>query len=110
MLRFNIPFVLLFIVLYILTIIKLKKQKAPIEKYIIYAIFYIYIAKVIDEAFFPFPCDADIISMFKQTHSNIKYNLIPFKSIIGYFNTSKFRTIQFYGNILLFVPMGYLLP
>lgn len=110
MLYFSILFVPLFIILYIPIIIKLKKQKAPIERYIIYAIFYIYIAKVIDEVFFPFPCDENMISMFKRTHSNIKHNIIPFKSIIGYFNTSKFRTIQFYGNILLFMPMGYLLP
>jgi glycopeptide antibiotics resistance protein len=99
----------LIIALYIPVALKLHKQKAPIESYIVYAVFYFYIAKVIAEVFFPIPIDKTDILMYLK-YPGVEYNLIPFKSIISYFSVHKLDTVQFYGNILLLIPLGYLLP
>lgn len=42
----------------------------------------------------------------------LSYNLVPFKTIVNYFSTFEGLSItdQFIGNILAFVPFGFLLP
>ncbi|MGM0875074.1 MAG: VanZ family protein [Bacillota bacterium] len=42
----------------------------------------------------------------------LTYNLVPFKTIVGYFSTLDGLSItdQFIGNVLAFVPFGFLLP
>jgi glycopeptide antibiotics resistance protein len=104
----NLPIITLAILIYIPIFIKLKKNKACVEKHIIALSFYIYLAKVFDVAFLPIFLHGG----FKDT---VQFNLIPLQTIIT--DISKFflddewfiiRPLAF--NLLMFVPMGYLLP
>src|SRR5687768_10622336 len=42
----------------------------------------------------------------------LSYNLVPFKTLVGYFSTFEGLSItdQFIGNVIAFVPFGFLLP
>lgn len=109
MIKFNhLPVIMLVILFYIPIFIKLKKAKATTKKHILAAAFYVYIVKVIDVAFFPIFIHGDFDGI-------VVYNLIPLRTIIGTLSTyaeyggfSKVLPILY--NILMFMPMGYLLP
>jgi len=52
---------------------------------------------------------------FRFYENEIKYNLIPFKTIVSYIiGISKYKLdvwfFNLFGNILAFMPMGFLLP
>ncbi|ADL69782.1 hypothetical protein BFT35_02865 [Thermoanaerobacterium thermosaccharolyticum] len=103
MLEFNILFKILFLVIYVIIALKLYYKKAKFEKYIIYAVLVVYIAVLINTVFFPIPIQSDMIQFLNGT-KNKSYNLIPLLPMIHY------TKIQIIGNIVLLMPLAFLMP
>jgi glycopeptide antibiotics resistance protein len=100
--------ILLAVIIYLPIFIKLQKNKTCVEKHIIILFFYLYLVKVVDVAFFP-------IFLHGGFQSTISFNLLPLKTIIAdlnkfFYNPTWFILRPLVFNILMFVPMGYLLP
>lgn len=104
--EFNLIIFLFLITLYILILIVYKKFKN--ERYeskdIINIAIYLAILFIISKTIFPI-----IIGIYKYKGFKI-YNIIPFKVIIDMYktNTIEYMIYQCLGNIVLFIPLGYI--
>lgn len=100
-----------FIIIYIPFFISLIKKNKSLKYHIIFLAFYIYIIIVIDKVFLPIPIDKISIEGLRLTSSNIPIiNIVPTKSIIDIIKFTGILSIQIVGNIVLFIPLGFLLP
>src|SRR5659263_17885 len=83
-------------------------------RYSIYLCLAIYLSAVTAVTIFPIPIDKRAIEDTIATGYNTgRYNLIPFKTIIGMASNSNFRITALKnigGNILLLMPLGFGVP
>lgn len=114
MLRFNLLVISICAILYIPFLIIFFKRNYSIEKHIFCLTFYVYFCLIIKYTFFPIPVD---ISMFREIFKGkgLGTNIIPFKNIYGILKMAYYGNIalalrQIGGNLILFAPLGYLLP
>ncbi|MGE7607503.1 VanZ family protein [Peribacillus frigoritolerans] len=100
----------------ILLIFPLIKRRISILKFIYLLLFIIYICTLIGITIFPFPVQKYFIETMIEDQLGLKHNFIPFKII---YDAMNFGSLSFglnilfkqaVGNILLFLPMGFVLP
>ncbi|MCY7844012.1 VanZ family protein [Bacillus haynesii] len=89
---------------------KLKNKSINLIHFFYLMLFSLYISSVIAMTLFPFPYQKELIEAMIKENLGINHNLIPFKTII---ETIKFDSAMFImqvgGNILLFIPLGFIL-
>lgn len=88
------------------------RGRIAISHFICWMVFGLYIAILINVTFFPFPVQKMLIDISIQDHLGSKHNIIPFHDLwIGFKNGYVFvAATQLIKNILLFLPLGFLLP
>lgn len=107
----------LLILAFIPIIFLFAKKKINFSYFIVLLIFYLYIYKLFEITFLPIPLNAQAIHELSVIHSKDKLiNVIPFYDYISHVNKYNLRfmvkqaAMQYGGNILLFVPFGFILP
>lgn len=103
------PFFVLFYIVF--TIVGIKK-KFPITKHFFYLSLFIYFIGVISITLFPIPVNKALIQDIIKDGYTINYNFIPFNSIFSILSNNNVKSIirLLGGNILMFIPLGYLIP
>ncbi|NCT38887.1 VanZ family protein [Bacillus sp. EB93] len=100
----------------IILIFPLVKRRISILKFLYILLFIIYICSLIGITIFPFPVQKYFIETMIEDQLGLKHNFIPFKifyDAMSYGSLSFGLTIllkQVVGNIILFLPMGFVLP
>ncbi|WP_057911404.1 VanZ family protein [Peribacillus muralis] len=100
----------------IILIFPLVKRRISILKFMYVLLFIIYISSLIGITIFPFPVQKYLIETMIEDQLGLKHNFIPFKifyEAMSYGSLSFGITIllkQVVGNIILFIPMGFVLP
>ncbi|WP_454862379.1 VanZ family protein [Peribacillus frigoritolerans] len=100
----------------ILLIFLLVKRRISLLKCIYLLLFIIYICTLIGITIFPFPVQKYFIETMIEDQLGLEQNFIPFKifyDAMSYGSLSFGLNILFKqvaGNILLFLPMGFVLP
>ncbi|MCX8131868.1 MAG: VanZ family protein [Clostridia bacterium] len=102
---------LISVVVYVAFLVIGIKRKVPFKKQIVFFLFYFYIVGVVSVTMFPLPIHSIDIEFLKTTRY-LKNNFVPLKSIGGMIKDGNTHTVirQIIGNIILFIPMGALLP
>lgn len=93
--------------------VNLKTKKSINYKTILYIVFFIYLLVLIKIILFKTNSFVDILK--GNTSAGYRgVNLIPFKTIVNFFNMEGFSFLRAFsntvGNIAIFLPLGYLLP
>ena len=98
---------ILIAVIFLIFIVRMIRRKDGVAKVAAACLLMLYTIEAVGVFFFPIYYNAPICGNFT---SNV--NLIPFHSIISYFQHSSAETAvkQILGNIVIFVPIGLLLP
>ena len=100
----------------VLLIIPLLKRRISLLKFIYLLLFIIYICTLIGITIFPFPVQKYFIETMIEDQLGLKHNFIPFKIIYDAMNIGSLSfglnilLKQAVGNIILFLPMGFVLP
>lgn len=99
------------IIFYIVVLIIGIKKHFSLLNHITCFLLYFYIIIVISITVFPIPMHKELLNDVRQIWM-LKNNFVPFKSMYEIVKTMYLPTIlrQVGGNILLFVPLGYLVP
>lgn len=98
------------VIVYIAVLISGIKKKISLSRHILIFLFFVYIVNLVSITLFPLPIQKEEIEYMVKCHF-LKNNFVPFKSIIELIKdprTASFR--QVFGNIVLFIPMGFLVP
>ncbi|WP_195251918.1 VanZ family protein [Romboutsia sp. 1001713B170207_170306_H8] len=100
---------LISIILYSVLFIYLKKSKYNFKKIFYITLLYFYGVIVFHITILPLPLDKiGVESLQLASYNNYYLNLIPFNDFI---KMDKFSFIkQVIGNIVMFIPLGFLLP
>lgn len=106
------PLTLIITVFLIFSGIKLIRRKITTLKFIYLILLGVYTANLINLTFFPFPFQNQLIEIMIEDHLGLKHNLIPFKGLSDGFKTNYFiiPIIQLIKNVILFIPLGFLMP
>ncbi|MDM5299939.1 VanZ family protein [Bacillus pumilus] len=76
-----------------------------------YILFSVYVASLVSLTFFPFPYQKKLIEIMIEDNLGTIHNFIPFKTIFGSLELGLTSFIkQIIGNVLLFLPLGFILP
>ncbi|MCP1150681.1 MULTISPECIES: VanZ family protein [Bacillus] len=79
--------------------------------FLYYILFSLYIASLVSLTFFPFPYQKKLIEIMIEDNLGSIHNFIPFKTIIVTLEFGLTTFIkQIIGNVILFVPLGFILP
>lgn len=101
-----VPVAVVTIILYSILAISIGfKKRVPLRKQALIFVFFLYLLEVVSITLFPIP--------YHYTGGNIQMNnLVPFRTIMGFISRrdlfNGFCNIG--GNILLFVPFGFMFP
>lgn len=103
--------VLCIIPIYMFCFVIALKRKLTVQKHVLLLLFCGYLGLVIAVTLFPFPIQKEVIMENKQ-YNFLYNNFIPFKGIIEVISTGDLNVMvrNIFGNILLTLPLGYLLP
>lgn len=103
--------IIMVIPLYILCFLYLLKRKISIQKHIIVFLLFVYLGVVIAITLFPFPIQKELI-LEQREFNYLSNNFIPFKGIVDMLTSERLYVIvrNLVGNILLTMPLGFLLP
>ncbi len=123
MIIYGVPGVLLFLnMIFQIKTSKIPKEKEKIKKQMLSAILIIYIILLITLLFFGSTYrinyfDSSKTELFSKEHFKLCTNIIPFKTIIAYFQRIAEHTINInivivnvLGNLVAFAPMGFFIP
>lgn len=106
-----LPTVIILFLSFIFFGYKFKKGRIDKLRFFYLMVFACYIASLVSLTLFPFPYQKELIEIMIKEDLGMKHNFIPFKTFL---DTMNFGTITFLkqmgGNILLFVPLGFILP
>ncbi|MGX9290774.1 VanZ family protein [Bacillus sp. A015] len=79
--------------------------------FLYYILFSLYIASLVSLTFFPFPYQKKLIEIMIEDNLGTIHNFIPFKTIIVTLELGLTSFIkQIIGNVILFIPLGFILP
>ena len=113
MLSFNMLVKTICLIVFIPFFISNIKKRHSLFQHAVFLAFFVYLCIVAKVVFFPVPIDTDFIKQFIDTTS-INYNLIPMSFLINNFSENNLiHSLQIREsakNVLLFLPMGFLLP
>jgi glycopeptide antibiotics resistance protein len=81
-------------------------------KYLYWIIFGIYITCLVDFTLFPFPYQKYLIQVMIEDHLGNTNNFVPLKIVVDSIRYGSFSIAlkQVGGNIVLFMPLGFILP
>ncbi|MFH0070506.1 VanZ family protein, partial [Peribacillus sp. NPDC056705] len=105
------PSIIIISISLIILIFQLVKRRISGQNFVYLLFFTIYISSLFSVTIFPFPVQKFLIETMIEDQLGLKHNFIPFK--IFYDAMSFGLTIilkQVVGNIILFLPMGFVLP
>lgn len=110
MLNSSILFLIGFVLYVGLLLWRLKKGKTLGEQFI-FSVFWFYAVAVLAVTFFPFPFQPPLLQMLRNSGQR-QSNFIPFHDIymMATYDTSRDFIRQVGGNVILFFPLGFLLP
>jgi glycopeptide antibiotics resistance protein len=107
----NVLLILTSCIVYIGFLIKNITKKKSAKEQFVFTVFYVYIIALLSVTFFPFPYQPRLLHDLRLG-GQPKNNIIPFNDIyfmIMHDSTSDLIK-QIAGNILLFMPFGFLIP
>ncbi|NDK07818.1 hypothetical protein EOM39_01070 [Candidatus Gracilibacteria bacterium] len=98
--------------IYIIFLIYLIVKKVSIGRIIVFSLFFLYIISLLSITILPLPIEG--LNEIKNTFGENYNNYIPFASIFDILSNQNLGTFikvkQVLGNIILFLPMGFLVP
>ena len=113
MLSFNMLVKTICLIIFIPFVISKIRKRHSLFQHAVFLAFFVYLCTVAKIVFFPIPVDTDFIKQFIDT-TTIRYNLIPMSFLINYFSENSLvhslQVRESAKNVLLFLPMGFLLP
>lgn len=87
-----------------------RKRRIPLRRQILPFILFVYVLGVIAVTLFPLPVDPAAVRSLRSGFG-VGNNLVPFRTIVGILSTGYVNAfLNVGGNVLLFVPFGFLLP
>lgn len=99
--------------IYLFILVINAKKRVSFKKHIIVFLTFVYCLAVISVTLFPLPIQKSLLeSRRSPDYPNPKHNLVPIVDLIKVARIANFRTAArtIGGNILLFMPLGVLLP
>ena len=99
--------------IYLVFLLRHLSHKRTLEEHFIFTVFFVYLAGVVNVTFFPFPIQQSLmIAMQNQPWHPAIVDLIPLRSIYLIITRDQWSSIVhgIGGNIILFFPLGCLLP
>ncbi|ARU61274.1 hypothetical protein CBW65_09920 [Tumebacillus avium] len=99
-------------ILYLVVISLYILKKKPIVDCFILTVFYVYVVGVIAITIFPIPIHDNVLEILREGNIEPPNNWVPFESISQMLTnaSTQVATKQILGNLLLFLPFGFLLP
>ncbi|MGE7879766.1 VanZ family protein [Peribacillus muralis] len=110
------PSIIIISISLIILIFQLVKRRISGLNFVYVLFFTIYISSLISVTIFPFPIQKFLIETMIEDQLGLKHNFIPFKI---FYDAMSFGSLSFgltillkqvVGNIILFLPMGFVLP
>lgn len=110
------PSIIIISISLIIFIFQLVKRRISGLNFVYLLFFTIYISSLVSVTIFPFPIQKFLIETMTEDQLGLKHNFIPFKI---FFDAMRFGSLSFgltillkqvVGNIILFLPMGFVLP
>jgi glycopeptide antibiotics resistance protein len=102
-------------VVYLILAIKYLIQKRSFFEHVLLLSVVVYFSSLIKVTLFPLPIQHKVIVTMSEFEN--KWNFIPTKTILEYIRTLvnepryfESTSIQFFGNIFMLAPLGFLLP
>ncbi|ACV61431.1 hypothetical protein Dtox_0510 [Desulfofarcimen acetoxidans DSM 771] len=104
-------FKLISVFFYILILKVGIKKQISFYRHIVIIFFYTYIIGMISITLFPIPIQKEVIAEYAELEL-LKNNFIPFQDINSMIKSNSTSVIyrQIIGNMVLFMPMGFLIP
>lgn len=99
--------------LYLIILVVSAKKKIPSRKHIVIFLFFVYCLAVIAVTLFPLPVQKSVLERRRSPDCpNPKHNFMPIIDMVKAARLADFRTVArvMGGNVLLFIPLGVLLP
>ncbi len=99
--------------LYLIILVVSAKKKVSSRKHIIIFLFFVYCLAVISVTLFPLPVQKSVLERRRSPdYPNRKHNFVPIVNLVKAAGLADFRTVArvMGGNVLLFIPLGVLLP
>ncbi|MCY9574294.1 VanZ family protein [Bacillus xiamenensis] len=111
MLNPSLPYFIICGTSLVIFIYKLMRGTTSKILFLYYVLFSLYIASLVSLTFFPFPYQKKLIELMIEDNLGTIHNLIPFKTIIVTLELGLTSFIkQIIGNVILFIPLGFILP
>ncbi|MFF2459831.1 VanZ family protein [Peribacillus simplex] len=115
------PSIIIISISLIILIFQLVKRRISGQNFVYLLFFTIYISSLFSVTIFPFPIQKFLIETMIEDQLGLKHNFIPFKIFYDAmsFGSLSFGSLSFgltiilkqvVGNIILFLPMGFVLP
>ena len=110
------PSIIIISISLIIFIFQLVKRRISGLNFVYLLFFTIYISSLISVTIFPFPIQKFLIETMIEDQLGLKHNFIPFKI---FYDAMSIGSLSFglaillkqvVGNIILFLPMGFVLP
>lgn len=103
--------ILIVIPIYVFYFLYLLTRKISITEHIIIFVFFAYLGVVISITLFPFPIQEEVILEMRE-FNYLSNNFIPLNGIIDMLRSETIYVIvrNVLGNIILTMPLGFLLP
>lgn len=89
------------------------EKRVSLRKHVLSFLFFIYCVAVISVTLFPLPVQKSVIEIRRSpNYPNREHNFMPIADLLKIVKLADFRTATkiIGGNILLFIPLGLLLP
>lgn len=104
---------LISIPIYLFIIVISVKRRVSAKKHIIILLTFVYCLAVISVTLFPLPVQKSLLESRRSSdYPNPKHNFVPIVDLVNTVRLANFRTVArvIGGNVLLFIPLGMLLP
>ncbi len=98
---------------YLIILVISAKRRVSSKKHVIIFLTFVYCLAVISVTLFPLPVQKSVLERRRSPdYPNPKHNFVPIVDLVKVARLGNFRTVArvFGGNILLFIPLGALLP
>lgn len=110
MLKSNIAYLISGILYFIFLVYSIKKRNFSIQQHFFILLFLIYLNILIKITLFPIPYDKRFINYNIVNQYGVHFNFIPFMFIKDLLKDFAMNSRAVFGNIALFMPLGYLMP
>lgn len=104
-----LPFQIIAVIGCFIVIVLGIKKRISVKKHMVVLLFCSYMIMLISITFFPMPIQRELIEHLRESNF-LNNNYVPLKTVLPFMGDTATKLRPIVGNVILFVPMGLLVP